>query len=89
MTVTIEISHYPLKKNYEEDIISFIEEIRKEPLLTIRTTAMCTYVKGELDVAFSAIQRALVYVYRTDHLSSTVIKVIPKDLPIEDGYLEF
>jgi uncharacterized protein YqgV (UPF0045/DUF77 family) len=89
MIVTVEISHYPLAENYESDIFSLIREIKKETSLAIYTTAMSTYVKGDINNVFPVLQEALASVFKGGNLSSTVMKIIPKDLPIEEGYIDF
>ncbi len=89
MIITVEISHYPLTAHYEEDIISFIDLLKKYSELTVKTTPMSTYVKGDSTIIFSAIEKSLTYIFKGGNLSSTVIKIIPKDLPVEEGYLNF
>ena len=88
MIVTIEISHYPLQETYERPILAFIEEL-KHPSVIVRTTAMSTYVKGEIADVFDRVKAAISRSSEEAALSSTVFKLIPKDLPIEDGYMEF
>ena len=89
MIVTVEISHYPLTEHYEEDIISLIDSIKKHHGLTIKTTPMSTYVKGESSIVFRVIEQSLSSIFKRGNLSSTILKIIPKDLPVEDGYLDF
>ncbi len=88
MIVTVEISHYPLQETYEKPILSFIQDL-KHPTVLVRTTAMSTYVKGDINDVFDRIKAAVSSSSKEAPISSTVFKLIPKDLPIEDGYLEY
>ena len=88
MITTLEISHYPLRDDYEEDIINFIKELKKKKDITVITNAMSTQVKGEYDVIIPHIFSCLKGVVASGSTSSTVIKLIPRDLPIEGGVIE-
>lgn len=88
MIVTVEISLYPLQADYESAIIQFIHHLRSVDSLTVQTTAMSTLVKGEFNVVMNTIQSGLEEVYDKVDTSSTVLKIINRDLPIEDGYLK-
>lgn len=88
MKVTVEMSLYPLTKDYEAPIISFINQLKGHQDLEIMTTSMSTYVKGEGKVVFSAIGGALEKVDNDGLTASLVIKVINRDLPVEQGFLD-
>ena len=53
------------------------------------TTAMSTYVKGDSDHVFSALQGLYQQSTLSEVTNSLVIKIINRDLPIEDGFLTF
>ena len=89
MIVTIEISHYPLQNDYEGPVIDFIAQLKSREELVVKTTAMSTYVKGEMGQVFSAIQHIIEGQSSSLPLSATIFKLIPRDLPIEAGYLDF
>ena len=88
MTVTIEISHYPLVEDYEEDILLFLASLRNNKNIIVITNAMSTQVKGEYDELMPLLIFSLKEVFNRGNMSSTVIKIIPRELPIEDGLLE-
>jgi uncharacterized protein YqgV (UPF0045/DUF77 family) len=81
MIFTIEISHYPLINDYEEDIISFIQQLHEIPNIIVRTNAMSTQVKGEHFIILPAIGEIISKL--GGKTSSTILKIIPRDLPIE------
>ncbi len=90
MTVTIEISLYPLQDAYEEVIIDFIGHLKASEGVTVHTHAMSTFLKGDMGACFHAIKKALENTTR--HGASTVscvMKVVNRDLPVEAGFLKF
>lgn len=89
MVITVEISLYPLKDDFEDAILEFIHALRANDDLTIRTTAMSTYIKGELSLVFDTLKVELEKIYKKLDTSSTVIKIVNRSLPIEDGFYEF
>jgi len=89
MIITVEISLYPLKDDFESYILEFIKALRNQSGLTIRTTAMSTLVKGDMDLIFDILKVELQKIYSKLDTSSTVIKIVNRPLPIEDGYYKF
>ena len=49
MKCSIEISMYPLDKDYIKPIISFIQNLRKYPNILIETNGMSTQIFGDYD----------------------------------------
>jgi len=88
MIVTVEISHYPLTEEYENDIISFISSLKKNDAILVISNAMSTQVKGDYDDVVAQVFTGLKDIFRNGNMSSTVMKLIPRDLPIEDGTLD-
>lgn len=88
MKITAELSLYPLKTNYEEYIIDFIRSLKSSADIEVLTTAMSTYVKGESSEVFKAINNALA-ADNEETTFSLVIKLINRDLPVQDGFLNF
>lgn len=89
MQVTVELSLYPLTEDYTSVIIDFIQGLKKDNRFLIRTSAMSTYIVGEYDDVMSLLSIELKKVYQHIPDSSTVIKIIPKKLNIEGGWLDF
>ena len=86
MVVTTELSLYPLTNDYEGPIIAFIRNLRNDSGLQVHTHSMSTYIKGESKKVFTAIESALA---ETEGTVSLVIKVINRDLPVEQGFIDF
>jgi uncharacterized protein YqgV (UPF0045/DUF77 family) len=89
MIVTVEISLYPLQEDYKDVIIAFIKRLREHDEITCRTTEMSTLVKGEWSSVMSILEQELGDVYPLLTNSATILKIIPKDLPIENGYVNW
>jgi uncharacterized protein YqgV (UPF0045/DUF77 family) len=47
LETTIEISKYPLDKNYEAPILDFIQRLNANKELTVKTNATSTHITGE------------------------------------------
>lgn len=89
MTITAELSLYPLSESYEEAIIFFIKSLKANSDLQVYTHAMSTYVKGSNADVFGAISKALEVANSKVETLSLVIKVISRELPVEKGFLNF
>lgn len=89
MQITAELSLYPLVNDYEAVIIPFIQKLKTHSSIEVYTHSMSTYVKGESQVVFDAIHSALDEANRKCETLSLVIKMINRDLPVEQGFLNF
>lgn len=89
MKITVELSLYPLKEDYTSIIIEFIKNLKKHDSVQVLTTAMSTYVSGDYDEVIDIVTKELKKVHELIPDSSTVMKIIPKDLNIENGFLTF
>lgn len=89
MIITVELSLYPIKDDFESHILEFIHALRSNPGLIIETTVMSTYIKGEMNEIFDVLKTELAKIYDKVETSSTVIKIINRSLPVEDGYYSF
>jgi uncharacterized protein YqgV (UPF0045/DUF77 family) len=86
MTATIEVSMYPLREDYEKQILAFLALLHKESKLTIRVNAMSTQVKGDYDLVFETLRNATKEVYKTGVKASFVVKVLHADLDLGYSY---
>lgn len=87
MHVTVEISIYPLVEDYTSIIIEFINRLKSKSDISIHSTAMSTYVTGDYDLVMAILTSELKELYKEVPDSSTIVKIIPKDLNIENGFL--
>ena len=89
MKVTVELSLYPLKENYTEVIIDFIRNLKSHDDVIVRTNAMSTYLSGDYDRVFEVLGKEIKKVHLQIPDSCTAMKIIPKDLNVENGFLDF
>lgn len=89
MIVTIEMSHYPLVEIYEGPILSLVKSLKTIEGIDVYTNTMSTYIQGEYDWVMKNVTWVLKETYEEGIPSSTVMKIIPRKLPIERGWLLF
>ena len=83
MQVTLEISMYPLRADYEEQVLKFIDYLKKADDLEIKVNAMSTQVTGEFDLAFKQVQESVKKVYENEVKASFVVKVLHGALDLD------
>jgi len=89
MKITIELSLYPLVEDYTSIIVDFIKSLKSNDSIKVYSTAMSTYVSGDYDIVMQIVTTELKKVHILIPDSSTVMKIIPKDLNVENGFLDF
>ncbi|MEM9053484.1 MAG: YkoF family thiamine/hydroxymethylpyrimidine-binding protein [Bacteroidota bacterium] len=86
MNTTIEISMYPLREDYEKQILQFLEYLHEVDQMEIKVNAMSTQVVGDFDLAFDAIQSSIKKVYENGIKASFVLKVLEGKLDLNYQY---
>jgi uncharacterized protein YqgV (UPF0045/DUF77 family) len=74
MQASIEISLYPLRKDYETTIIQFIERLKSHPDLEVRPNTMSTQVFGDYDLLMDVLKKELKTSFQENADSLAVIK---------------
>lgn len=83
MTLTAELSLYPLNADYIPVIQSLIDDLNKRPDLRVITNAMSTQIQGEHEVVMSAVSDTLLAsAQRAGSQQVLVCKFIPMALDI-------
>jgi uncharacterized protein YqgV (UPF0045/DUF77 family) len=82
MQATIEISMYPLNKDYEAPILAFIEDLKKDEELTVRVNAMSTQMVGDYDRLMTTLTAAMKKSFLGPSKIAMVFKVINGELPL-------
>ena len=80
MTVSLEITLYPLTTDYLTIIDGFLHRIHNSGL-TVVTDGMSTQVFGEYDAVLDAFREALRPSFELEQVVSVSIKLINSDLP--------
>jgi len=80
MKISVEVSMYPLQKDYEKPILDFIAELNTYEDLQVQTNTMSTQIFGEYDVLMQAIQKEMKQAFLTEDTVLMVMKFANKDL---------
>lgn len=83
MKVTLEISMYPLRSDYEEQVLKFIDYLKENTDLQIEVNAMSTQVTGDMELAFKQVQKSIERVYENGVKASFVMKVLHGALDLD------
>lgn len=59
MNIMVDISLYPFQKDYDKEILDFIESLKKDNELFIQTNAMSTQISGDYDKVFNVLQHTI------------------------------
>ncbi len=81
MKISVEISYYPLNREYVPPIREFIDRIRNNPALSAKTNGMSTQIFGEYDEVMDTLKREIKSSFKNPH-SVFVMKVINADLDV-------
>lgn len=76
MRTAVEISLYPLDRDYLPPIKDFIERLKRQPGLTVTTNAMSTQIAGEHDVVFAALAQETRATFAAERRAVFVMKVL-------------
>jgi len=80
MKASIEISMYPLEKEYGNHILAFIKELNNHPELEVRTNSMSTQIFGEYDILMDLMKNEIKKAFRTTNTTVMVLKIVNEDL---------
>lgn len=80
MECSVEISMYPLNKEYVEAITAFILGLRKHPFINLETNGMSTQVFGEYDKVMKAINHEMKISFQKGEKVVFNLKVINSQL---------
>lgn len=78
MKVSVDISLYPLDKNYESPIIAFIEKLRASGFLVLENP-LSTQVYGDYDQVMELIKNAMKETFVTEEMAVFNMKFIKGD----------
>jgi len=79
MKISIEISLYPLDKNYSQAIREFISRVSQYQQVEIRYQPMSTQITGEFDLCMELLNKELKQSFNQDKTIAAVFKIINLD----------
>jgi hypothetical protein len=82
MRITAEISLYPLREAFVEEIRDFILRLRREPGLEVVTNQLSTQLRGEYAAVTGALARCMEGTMAGGRPLVFVVKYLNADLPI-------
>ena len=80
MNISVEISMYPLTKDYESPILKFIEQLHQHPNLKISTNTMSTQIFGKYEEVMGALTPKIRAAFMAEPTTIMVMKIINADL---------
>ena len=83
MNISVEISMYPLTKEYETSILTFIEQLHQHPNLKIITNTMSTQIFGKYEDVMAALTPEIRTAFMAEPTTIMVMKIINADLTPE------
>ena len=76
MRVSVDLSMYPLTRDYETPIKDFIRDLRRQPGLTVATNPLATQLTGDYDAVMDGLREAMRPVLAREEAVSFVIKIL-------------
>lgn len=76
MKIAVEISLYPLDREFIPPIQDFIDRLNRHPGLVVLTNAMSTQVSGDHDAVFEALRKETAATFGARHRAVFVMKVL-------------
>ena len=64
MQVTVEISMYPLREDYEPSIIEFINHIKTAEDITVKVNPSATHLFGDYDRVMNSLQETIKFSFQ-------------------------
>ena len=76
MKASVEISMYPLTKDYEGFVLDFIARLRVHDGLRVEVNTLSTQIFGDYDAIMNALQQEIKLSFQQGVTASMVIKVL-------------
>ncbi len=77
MNLLAEISMYPLRDDYLEQVDAFLELLNAQDAVEVKTNRMSTQLYGEYDVVLDVLREAMRIAHENDCEAAYVCKFIP------------
>ena len=76
MQISVEISMYPFRPDYEGPILDFIALLQGDERLRVEVNTMSTQIFGEYDHLMPALQAAIKQAFTAEQVTVMVMKVL-------------
>ncbi len=82
MKITLDISMYPLREDYESQILKFIDHVKSNSNFEFRVNALSTQLQGEQQEVMNTINNAIAEVYKDGMRATFILKILPGDIDL-------
>ena len=82
MKITLDISMYPLREDYEAQILKFIDHVKSNSKFEMRVNALSTQLQGDQKEVMSTVNNAIAEVYKDGMRATFVLKILPGDIDL-------
>lgn len=76
MEISVDISMYPLQKEFEAPILAFIAQLEKEPRVEVVRNELSTQVHGEYAIIMALLEKEMFSVFTEIPDSIFVLKLV-------------
>ena len=73
---------YPLREDYETQILKFIEHLKANTNFQFKVNALSTQLQGEQMEVMNSVNEAIAEVYKDGMRATFVMKVLPGDIDL-------
>ena len=80
MKVSVEISFYPLHKEFGTPILKFIDKLNGYNELTVVTNNMSTQIFGDYGIVMDVLKKEIQTSFSEEEIAVMVLKIVNKDL---------
>lgn len=82
MNITVEISMYPLREDYVDQVLAFLEKLTCNDALRIRVNALSTQIQGDTHLVMNALRDAIASTFNEEIRASFIMKILPGDIDL-------
>lgn len=82
MKTTVELSNYPLNKEYEEIILDFIKRLKSSGL-KVKVNATSTHIQGDFDKVMDVVQKEIKTSFEKFGKMIFVVKILKGELDLD------
>ena len=79
MTITVELSYYPLHESYEKQVLAFIDTLQNHPDIKAKTNGMSTMIQGPYSTLFALLENGMKPIMAEDQTNVFVAKFLNKE----------
>ena len=79
MTITVELSDYPLHESYEKQVLAFIDTLQNHPDIKVKTNGMSTMIQGPYSTLFALLENGMKPIMAEDQTNVFVAKFLNKE----------